>query len=222
MEREDWLAFAQVWNETLETKGQKQISPGALKMCFHDLNRYSFDTINRALERYRKTGKYHLQPSAIIEMIEGDSKTAANKAWQQALRVAKSVGDSSDLILKDGISMICIEEMGGLQSLCNCETGFDLKDFGRAFVTLYEHYRTNGFDKTPTVLPGTNNSERKRFGLHALPPRMIGFEKDNKPALPDMSRPRYAEIQGANQISPKEANENLKALFSAVNPRSGE
>lgn len=225
MNNEDKAEFAQYWNATIQSKGQKPLTMTAIAMCFDDLLMYDIEIVKGALKRFRQNpdeGQYHLQVSAIIKIIEGDSKSAANKAWQTVQKIAISCGGHDDIVINDIISMACIDELGGLQRLCDRPTEFDLSDHGRAFKNLYEHYRINGFghDQTPRVLRGSGYAERQRFGLPELKPRMIGFDGPShnavSQAIPDMSKPRYEQIENSTPVSAEQARENLKALFGLV------
>ena len=217
--------FSEYWNATLQAKGQKPLTMLAIAMCFEDLLDYDLDTIKAALKTFRRNpdeGQYHLQVSAIVKIIEGDSKSAANKAWLEAQKLAISGGSHDDVIMKDLISMVCIDELGGLQRLCDRPTDFDLADHGRAFKSLYEHYRINGIQEGSRVaiLRGSGLAERNRFGLPELKPRLIGFdgaqETSASARIPDMSVPRYPEIEASKIVSKEEAKANLSALMSYV------
>ena len=227
MKDTDLPEFAEAWNDTLELKGQKPISDRAIAMAFDILSVYSLEQILGALGKFLTNpddGQYHLQPSALIKMIEGDSKTAANKAWMDVRRIATSCGGGDDIVLHDLVAMKCIDDMGGLQRLTEHGCEFDLKDYGREFKVMYESYRIGGISNPVKILKGKNNTERARFGLPAIAPRMIGFETSNRVKLPDMSKPRYEQIESTEKVSALEVMENMKnnGLYSKWVSERGE
>lgn len=225
MNGNDLQEFSQYWNATIQAKGQKPLTGVAIAMCFDDLIDNDLSTIKKALKVFRRNpdeGQYHLQVSAIVKIIEGDSKSAANKAWLQVQQLAIQGSPCFDVVINDVISMACVDELGGLQRLCNRPTDFDLADHGRAFKSLYEHYRINGIQegKRVAILRGSGFAERNRFGLPELKPQLIGFdgaqETSASARIPDMSVPRYKEIEAPKIVSKEEAKANLSALMSYV------
>lgn len=194
------VAVASLWNAALELKGHAKLSDGGLMMICEILEPYTVSQINKAVWQCMKDpdqGMYHLQPAHVVRSIEGDSETAANKAWQVASKIAKSLGGYDDYAIEDPIIMKCIEQIGGLQELCNQKDDKALGFLGNQFRGLYKHYRINGLkdgEKWPQVLRGTNNHQREIFKLPPLPPRIIGKAGESQGDM-RMPKNRYTQIE---------------------------
>lgn len=230
MQKQEFQDFSDMWNGTLEAKGQQPYTERALVISFEDLIHYDLETIQMALHKFRTNpdeGQYRLQASALIKIIEGDSDSAANKAWSIAYAIATSHGGFDDIVIHDRIAMKVIAEAGGLQRLCNFSDPVSLEVYKSEFKSLYKHYRINGFDSCPDVLVGSNNFQRELFGLEKRPPLYLGVDgkKQNAVSLPDMTKPRYPQVAHADKnVDPKAVLNGMKSLLSIshINPKEAE
>lgn len=216
----DIAKFTEVWNQTLESKGQRPLSDGAMSLIFDDLRPYDLLDILNALKRFRMNpdeGQYHLQTAAIIKLIEGDSNSASMRAWNLARRIATSIGWSRDIQIGDRILMRCIKEVG-FQRLCTQESDESLDYLGNELRALYKHYRINGADSYPELLEGSDNMQRKIHGLPAIQPLFVGYKAEDTPRnrLPDMSKPRYQELQNPKPATREDASINIRKLMSLI------
>lgn len=189
---------------------------GTISFAFGLLMEFTFEEVRAAMFKQAQSSKFFPHPSEIRKLLLGDPDTAAMKAWQEAKRIATQIGGAFDLVYEDQVFMQCVKVCGGLQDLTSMKSDEELNIFGHDFRRAYKDLKLNPPANMVEVLEGSHNRQAKLYGRPLMPPRRIGVNGEVKQQLPDMSKPRYPELQNPKPATREDASRNIRKLMSLI------
>jgi hypothetical protein len=155
----------------------KNPSETAASLYFDVLSKYELQDILRALSAHVQNpdnGQYLPKPADLIKILDGDSQTAALKAWTKVVDAIKKVGPYQDVVFDDPLVHLVITEMGGWIHINGTLTD-ELPFRSNEFVKRYQgSSRSFGNSEYPKILTGISNAGNQLKGHDACKPVLIG------------------------------------------------
>src|SRR3990172_6665898 len=159
---------------------QHEMSEAMLALYFEDLGDFSIADVVGALSAHRKDpdrGRFFPKPADVVHKVDGDLKTQALRAWDQAAEAALEFGAYESVRFPDPTIMKVITAMGGWTEWYDWpdkEMPFRQKEFCERYVA----YRNASRDEDKDLyLLGMHEIHAKRNGLHFnRRPALIGTD----------------------------------------------
>lgn len=176
MNNEDRKAFFSALEAACEVYG-KNPSESTANLYFDVLSGYELRDILRALSAHVQNpdnGQYLPKPADLIKILDGDSQTAALKAWTKVVDAIKKVGPYQDVVFDDPLIHLIITEMGGwihINSILTDELPFRSNEFVKRYRGSSGSFSDSEY---PKILTGISNASNQLKGHDAYKPVLIG------------------------------------------------
>lgn len=179
MQCEEMPEFVELLTALSLSYGQS-LNEFAIERYWQTLEPFEFAEVKKALYACttQNPDKGHFMPQAteVLRYIQGSTETQALQAWNQVLKIIKSIGSYDSLIFDDPILHRVIDDLGGW--VCLCETTLDeLKFKGNEFKKLYAAYVLHPPAEYPKKLRGRLAWQNSLQGFDEPTPVLIG-DKD--------------------------------------------
>lgn len=179
MTEHDAPAFMELWASAQEYYG-KRPSPGTANLAFEVLRRFDFGDIARAVSLHLADpdrGQFAPKPADVVRAIEGSGEAQSLNAWHKVHTAMRTVGAYQSVAFDDWRIHAAIARMGGWQSLCHAEVGYDGEKLPFLQREFERHYRAaREGDQFPRKLVGLAEQHNEQHGFldHIGEPALIG------------------------------------------------
>jgi len=154
----------------------KALSKGVVRMYWDSLDRFELLDVSNALRRYTEgdNASFFPKPGDIIKLIEGDTGTRAQIAFDKVRRAIGSPGIYTTICFDDAIINKVVQDMGGWPALGTI-TNQDFKFYENRFIVNYRGIASMGEFTHPKFLIGSHDAANsQRFGTGKLDPVLVG------------------------------------------------
>jgi len=175
----DAPAFMEIWASAQEYYG-KRPSPGAANLAFEVLRRFDLGDIARAVSNHLADpdcGQFAPKPADVVRAIEGSGEMQSLNAWHKVHAAMRTIGAYQSVAFDDWRIHAAIARMGGWQTLCHTEVGYDGEKLPFLQREFERHYRAaREGDRFPSKLVGIaeQHNEQRGFLDHLGEPALIG------------------------------------------------
>tara|TARA_Y100000590_G_scaffold46284_1_gene49105 strand:+ start:4737 stop:5309 length:573 start_codon:yes stop_codon:yes gene_type:complete len=163
----------------------KEITSSKATLYFEMLSDLTIEQFESAVKAHcrdiGKEGSFFPKPADIIRQVKKAGDDEAEIAWVMLMDDIKRNGYYSKCKLTDGISLACIQAIGGYKNLTSI-TYSEIDKKRAEFIKLYGIYSTMDIKKIPSNLPGFTgivDERRKKQISKSSNVKKITENKDN-------------------------------------------